>query len=178
GIADQPLDLPLVIALARTAIAIPDQVVRQEPAEQFRPFAGAVRQDLCHQASVIIIDDRLRNRAEEGKGMDMAVDPGFGHRRGIGPDIAGIAMRQVQNEEMSFLLNTTTPDLRLAKIGLRMTRRMRQRHKYFLPTLLPLPNVILDDRVTAGEPAFLAEPVEYPLCRVPLFARHMAIRLK
>lgn len=87
-------------------------------------------------------------------------------------------MRQVQNEEMGFLLNTTNPDLRLAKIGLRMTRRMRQRHKYFLPTLLPLPNVILDDRVTAGEPAFLAEPVEYPLCRVPLFARHMAIRLK
>src|SRR3546814_2198625 len=34
GITDQPLDVPLVVALSRTAIAIPDQVVGQEATEQ------------------------------------------------------------------------------------------------------------------------------------------------
>lgn len=47
-----------------------------------------------------------------------------------------------------------------------MARRMRQRHEHPLPTPFPLPDVVLDDRVAAGEVAFLAEPVEYPLGRM------------
>lgn len=81
--------------------------------------------------------------------MDMAVHLGLDHRRWIGPDMTGIAMRQVHNEEMRFLLDTADPHHRLAEIGLRTARGMRKRHEYFLPTLLPLPNVILDDRVHA-----------------------------
>src|SRR3546814_20140966 len=65
GITDQPLDVPLVVALSRTAIAIPDQVVGQEATEQCRTLACPVGQDLRHKAAVIVVDDRLRRRAED-----------------------------------------------------------------------------------------------------------------
>src|SRR5690606_19351063 len=50
AIAHQALDIPLVIAFARTAVVVPDQVMRQEAAEQDGPLAGAIGQDLRHQA--------------------------------------------------------------------------------------------------------------------------------
>src|SRR5690606_35126338 len=74
-IAHQTLDITLVVSLARAAIAIPDQVMRQEAAEQLRPLAGAVGQDLRHKAAVVVVEHRLGNRAEERKGMDVAVNP-------------------------------------------------------------------------------------------------------
>ncbi|MBB4120359.1 hypothetical protein GGR30_000254 [Martelella radicis] len=79
------LDIPRVVALAGAAIAIPDQVVGQEPAEQRRPLARAIRQDLRHKAAVVVIDDRLRHGPEKGERMDVAIDPGLGYRRRISP---------------------------------------------------------------------------------------------
>ena len=81
GIGDKPFDTSLVIAFARTAVAVPDQVVGQEAAEQRGALAGAVGQDLGHEAAIIVVDDRLRHGPEEGKGMDVAVHPGLRHRR-------------------------------------------------------------------------------------------------
>jgi len=46
GVADKALDIPFVVAFARTPIAIPDQVVGQEAAEQRRPLACSVERDL------------------------------------------------------------------------------------------------------------------------------------
>lgn len=57
----------------------------------------------------------------------------IGHRRRVGPHIARVAVRQVQHE-VGLLLNTANPDQSLAEVGLRMARRMRQRHEHFLPT--------------------------------------------
>src|SRR5690606_24020065 len=177
-IAHQTLDITLVVSLARAAIAIPDQVMRQEAAEQLRPLAGAVGQDLRHKAAVVVVEHRLGNRAEERKGMDVAVNPGLGHRRRVGPHIARIAVRQVQHEEVGLLLDAPDPDLRLAEVGLSMARRMRQRHKYLLAPPFPLPNVVLDDRIAAGKAALIAKPVEHPLGRMPLLARHRTVRLQ
>lgn len=53
----------------------------QEPTEQCRALASAIRQDLRNRASIVVIDDRLRLRPEEREGMDMAVQPGHHHRR-------------------------------------------------------------------------------------------------
>ncbi len=77
-IAHQAFDIAFVVTLARAAIPIPDQVMRQETAEQRSTLAGAVWQDLRHQTAVVVIDDRLRNRLEEGEGVDVTVNPGFG----------------------------------------------------------------------------------------------------
>ena len=48
GPANQTLDTALVVAPTRTAIAVADHVMRQEPAEQAGAFAGAIRQDARH----------------------------------------------------------------------------------------------------------------------------------
>ena len=107
--------------------------------------------------------------------MDVAIDPGLGHRSRIGPHIAAVAMRQIQHEEARLLLDAANHHRRLAEISLRMARRMRQRHEYLLPALISLAHIILDDRVAAREPALVTKPVKYPLGRMPLLARHLQV---
>ena len=104
--------------------------------------------------------------------MDVAIHPGLSHRRRIGPHVAAVAMRQIEDEEASFLLDAADHHRRLAEIGLRMARRMRQRHEHLLAALIPLAHIVLDDRVAAGEAALVTKPVEYPFGSMPLLARH------
>ncbi len=169
-IPDQPFDAALVVALARAAITIADQVVGQEPAEQLRPLASPIRQDARHEAFVVVVEHRHRHPAKEGKGMNMAVDPGLGRRRRIGPDVTGVAVRQIEGEEVRLLLDTADDDRRLTEVRLAMPRRMRQRHEHLATPPFPLAHVGLDDRVTAGEPVLVAQPFENPLGRMPLLA--------
>ncbi|MNL49177.1 hypothetical protein D3C87_1720890 [compost metagenome] len=59
-----------------------------------------------------------------------------------------------------------------------MARRMGQWHEHFLAALIPIAHIILDDRVAAGEPALVTQPVKHPLGRMPLLARHLHILVK
>ena len=147
----------------------------QKAAEQRCPLACAVRQDLRHKAAVVVIDDRPRYGPEERERMDVAIDPGFGHRRRIGPHIAPVAMRQIEHKEARLLLHAANHDRRLTEVRLRMAGRMRQRHEHLLAALITLAHIILDDRVAAGEPAFVAQAVEHPLGRMALLARHLQV---
>ncbi len=106
----------------------------QKPAEQRRPLARAVSQDLGHQAAVVVVDDRLRHGPEEGKRMDVPIYPGLRHSRRIGPYIAAVAMRQIQHEEVGLPLHAIDHHHRLAEIGLPMAGRVRQRHEHLLAT--------------------------------------------
>ncbi len=147
----------------------------QEPAEQCCPLARAVRQDPGHKAAVIVINDRLRHGPEEGERMDVAINPGLGHRRRISPHVAAVAMRKVEHKEPGFLLDTADHHRRLTEIRLRMAGRMRKRHEHFLTALFPLPDIVLDNRIAAGEPALITKPVENTLGRMALFARHLSV---
>src|SRR5690606_13369218 len=69
GVTDQSFDAALVIALSRTTVAIADQVMGQKPAKQGRPLARAIRQDLRHKATVVVVDNRLRHGPEESERM-------------------------------------------------------------------------------------------------------------
>lgn len=178
GVADKALDIPFVVAFARTPIAIPDQVVGQEAAEQRRPLACSVGRDPGHKATVIVIEDRLWHGPEEGERVDVAIDPGLGYRRRIGPHVAAVTMRQIQHEEARLLLDSADDHRRLTEVGLCMAGRMSQRHEHFLPALVPLAHIILDDRVAAGEPARVTQPVEHPLGRMTLLARHLNVRFE
>ena len=152
GIANQAFDSPLVIALARTAVTVMDEVVRQEPAEQFGPLACAIRQDLRHKAPIIIVKHRLRHPPEERKGMDMAINPSLGHGSGISANKARIAVGKIKREEMRLLFNTPNHHHGLAKIRLGMTRGMCQRHKHLTASTTMFTDVILDRRVAGLEP--------------------------
>ena len=58
-------------------IAVMNEVMRQEPAEQLGPLTRTARQDLRNKAPIIVVKHRLRHPPEEGKGMDMAINPGL-----------------------------------------------------------------------------------------------------
>ena len=62
------------------------------------------------------------------------------------------------------------PD-RLAKVDLRMARRMRQRNERLAPPSPLDPDVILHHRIAAGEAVLVAKPLKNPLRRMPLLHR-------
>ena len=152
--------------------------MRQEPAEERGPLTRSVRQDLRDQAAVVVVEDRRGHLAEEREGVDVAVDPGFRCRRGISTHEAGIAVRQIHDEEMRLLLDAADDDHGLAEVGLRMSGRMRQRHEHLAAAPLALAHVILHDRVAAGEPVLVAKPLEHPLRRVALLAMDLPITVQ
>ena len=152
--------------------------MRQEPTEQRCALARSIRQDLRHQAPVVVVEHRLGNRTEEREGMDMTIHPGLGHCRGIGPNIARIAVRKIQHKEVRLLLDTADPDQGFTEVGLCLARRMRQRHEHLLAPPFPLPDIVFDDRIAAGEAALIPKPIKHPLSRMPLLARHRQVRLQ
>ena len=123
-IANQPFNLAFIVALARAAIPILDHIVRQHRAEPLGAVAGAIRHDPGDQALVIIVKDRLRNRPEERKRMDMSVQPSLSVRRRVGTDVAGVTVWQIECKEIGFPLDPADHDQGFAEIGLRMTRWM------------------------------------------------------
>ena len=136
--AHQTLHRPLVVALAGATVPVPDEVVREESAEQPRAPARPVTLDPRHQAPVVVVENRQRDRAEERERVHVPVDPCLGRRRRVCPNVRCVAVRQVEGEEMDFLLDPTNERPRFAKIGLRVPRRMNQRHVH-----LPTPAMIL-----------------------------------
>ena len=59
--------------------------------------------------------------------------------------ITGIAVRQIEGKEVGLLLDATDDNRRLAEVGLRMARRMGQRHEHLAPPPFTLSDVILHD---------------------------------
>jgi hypothetical protein len=57
-----------------------------------------------HQAAIVVADDQLRNAAEEGERMNLAIDLRRRHRRRVGPHIAASAVRKVEHEEVRLAL--------------------------------------------------------------------------
>lgn len=81
--------------------------------------------------------------------MDVAIHPGLRCRRRIGPDVASIAVRQIQGKETGLLFNTADHDHCLAEIGLSMAWRVRQRNEHFAMPPTVLPYMVLDDGMAA-----------------------------
>ena len=84
--------------------------------------------------------------------------------------MAGVAVRQVEGEEVRLLFNAADHHHGLAKVSLRMTRRMAQRHEHLATPALLFAHVILDDPIAAREAMLVAEPLKDPLGRMALLA--------
>ena len=145
GKTHQTLHRAFVVPLARAPVTIAHEVMRQEPAEEPRPPARPVRQNARHQAAVVVVENRLRNPAEEGEGMHMPVDPRLGRRRRIGPHIAGVAVRQIEDEEVRLTRHTPDHRTRLAEVRLPMAGWMDQRHEHLPPPAVVLAHIVLHD---------------------------------
>ena len=86
---------------------------------------------------------------------------------------AGVAVRQVHRKEVDLPLHPPDHRQRLAKVRLRMSRIVPQRHEYLALTLtLTLrQHVILRDGQTAAIVMLVAQTLENPLRRVTLLRR-------
>ena len=146
-----------------------------QPAERPGPLPRAVRQDARHQTLVVVVENRLGNPAAEGKGRIVPVQPSRRRRRRAGRNKAGIAVRKRHDEKMRAMHDAGNDRIRLAKVRLGMTRRVRQRHEHLPQTKVPFANVILHDRLLARAAMFVTKTLEDPLRRVPLLAVNRAI---
>ena len=122
-ITDQPFDLALVVALARSAEPVLEQVMRLQLAEHPRALPLAVTQDAGHRDLGVVVEDRLRHAAEEAERSHVAVAERFRRLRRIGHHKAGIRVRQVKREEVDLALHPADDADRLAEVGLGMARQ-------------------------------------------------------
>ena len=166
-----PSTLPLSLPFARSAEAILEQVVRLQLGEHARALPLAITQDAGHRDLGVVVEDRLRHAAEERERLNVAVAEGFRRLRRIGHHEAGVRVRQVEREEVDLALHAADDADRLAEVGLRMPRRMHQRHEHLLRPLPPAGHVVLHDRDAAREAVLVPQPLEDPLRRVLLLLR-------
>ena len=98
----------------------------------------------------------------------MAVQEGLGGLRRVGLDVAAVAVGQVQDETVGLALHPADDHQGLAEVALGVARRVGQRHEHLPCPTAMLPDVVLDDGVSALEAVLVPEPLEDALGRVPL----------
>jgi hypothetical protein len=76
---------------------------------------------------------------------------------------------------MDLALHPADDAQRFAKIGLRMSRRMRQRNEHLLAPLVPAGHVVLHDRDPTGKAVLVPKSLEDPLRGMPLIHQPPAI---
>ena len=148
----QTLHRPLVVAFAGAPVPVPDEVVREESAEKLCAPARPVTLDPRHKTPIVVVEHRQRHRAEERERVHVSVDPCLGRRRGVRPNVRCVAVRQVEGEEMDFLLDPANERPCFAEISLPMPRRMNQRHVHLPAPAMMLAHVVLHDRVPPVKP--------------------------
>ena len=127
AIADQAFHFAFIVALAGAAEPVLEQVMGSSFAEYTRPLVLAVAKDTSHRDPGVVIKDRARHAAEEGKSRDMTVAEGFRCLAGISLYKAGGRVRKAHRQEVELALHPADDRQRLAKIDLSMAGRVRQR---------------------------------------------------
>jgi hypothetical protein len=178
GIADQPFDLALVVALARPPEAVGEEIVGLQLAEHPGPLPPAIAQDTGDGELGVVVQNRPRHAAEEGEGRIVAIAKRFRRLRRIGLHEAAIAVRQVHGKEVDLPLHPTNDGNRFAEVDLCVTRIVPQRHEHLLLPPAALVHVVLHDRDPAGITVLVAQPLEDPLRGVPLLRRPSFIFLQ
>ena len=152
--------------------------MRLQMRERLGAPTGAVAQDPRHRKRRVVIEERAGNPTEKGEGADMAVEKGFRRLPRIRLHEPQIGMRQDQAEEGDLLSLPADLDYRLAEVDLGMARRVMERNESLARRLPTGPDIILHDRIPAREPVLVAQPLENPVRRVPLLARHVRIGVR
>ena len=177
-ISDQPLDLALVVALARSAKAVVEQVMALEFREHLRAQALSALHDLGHREPGVVVQNRLRHAAEKIERRHMAVAEGFRRLGWIGLDEAAVRVRQIHAKVMKADLLARDIGVRLAKIRLRMPRAMAQGNEHLARAQHGPRHILPHDRVAAGKSFFIPQPFENPLRRVALLLVHAPVVFK
>jgi len=90
---------------------------------------------------------------------------------------AGVRLRQIHAQEVHLLAHPADHPDRLAKVHLRMSRWVGQRHEGLAALRPAQSDIVFHHRVTAAEAMLIAQPLKNPLRRMPLLHRRRPIRL-
>ena len=112
---------------------------------------------------------------KESKGMDMTIQPGFRRCCRIGPDVTGVAVRQIQGEDVGLVLNAAYSHDRFAEVSLRVAWCMIRRNKHLAMPSTVLPNIVCDNGVATAETMLVTQPFEDTLGGMPLLDRALLI---
>jgi hypothetical protein len=170
-IADQTLDLALIVALGRSPELIGEQVVTLQLGEGPRPLPLFAAQYPCHGDLRVVVEYPRGHAAEICKSSHMAFEERLG---GLGRERrheAVVRVGQIHRQVVRLLFHSGDHDQRFTEVRLRLTRRMLQRHEHLPAAQLRGPNVVLHDRVAACETMLFSQPIEDPLGGVPLLGR-------
>ena len=100
--ADQSLDLALVVALARPAEPVLEQIVGLKLREDARSLPLAIAQDPGNRQLGVVVQDGSGDAAEEGKRRVVAIAECFGRLRRIGRNKATITVGKVEGKEVDL----------------------------------------------------------------------------
>jgi hypothetical protein len=87
-------------------------------------------------------------------------------------------MRERHREGVQLAPDAADLAERLAEVHLGVPGRMRQGDEHLLGPALLLPDIVGDDGDAAGEAVLVAQPLEDPLCRMPLLLGQRPVRLE
>ena len=100
--ADQSLDLALVVALARPAEPVLEQIVGLKLREDARSLPLPIAQDPGNRQLGVVVQDGSGDAAEEGKRRVVAIAECFGRLRRIGRNKATITVGKVEGKEVDL----------------------------------------------------------------------------
>ena len=142
--------------------------MRLELAEGPGALSPAIAQDSRHRQLGIVVENALRDSAQEGERRDVAFQEGPGGLGRVGLHKAAVAVGQVEDEAAGLLLHAADDHQGLAEVALAVPRRMGQRDEHLLGLSAMLPDVVLDDGVLTVEAVLVPEPLEDALGGVAL----------
>ncbi len=87
-------------------------------------------------------------------------------------------MRKIHRKIVRRALDAADHDQSFAEVRLRLPGWMRQRHEHLAAAQLRRPQVVLHDRVAAGELMLFLQPLPDTLRRVPLLGRPLLVVLQ
>jgi len=152
--------------------------VRLQLAEHPRPLSCSVAQDPGYGDLGVIVENRLRNAAEERERRGVAGAKCLRRLLRIGLHEAGVAVRKVKREEVDLPFHPADLSQRLAEVDLRMSRIMAQRYKHLALPQPALVHIILHDGQPAGVAVLFPKALEDPLRGVALLRRPALILLQ
>ena len=103
--ADHALHGALVVALARPAEPVLEQVMRLQLRKGPGALARAIAEDLRHRDGGVVVEDRRRHAAEEPEGRDMPVAERLGRLGRIGLDEERVRVRKRHREIVQLALD-------------------------------------------------------------------------
>ena len=148
--ADQPLDLALVVALARPAEPVLEQIVRLQLREDARSLPLSIAQDAGNRQLGVVVQDGAGDAAEERNRRVVAIAERRGRLRRIGLHEAGVTVGKVEGKEVDLARHTADHRHRLAEVRLGVARGVMQGHEHLARPKPPLTDIVLHDGVAAG----------------------------